>query len=161
MTKGKAFALSVSESIYLLAPIGICLFTLAAFEYKTTANVHINWIGLPEWSFVSTFLFLTVLREKIKRVTSLISVTNPGNPAATPEISAVNNNDIKDAHIEVFFLGTLSIFSASFLSLLYASSTGLMVKPSQISVIEVTQIVLLCGALFFHTKLRYKEYCSD
>ena len=129
--------LAVLDTTYQLTPALICLVLLLAFGMQTTDGRHIEWSSLSEWSFLSAFLYLSVLRDRFR-----------------PQLNAQDANE----HLLVYFIGCLAVFSGVVLAILYVYNTGLLQKPQNLGILVTIQWILLAGALSLNTYVRYQEY---
>lgn len=129
MSKNQKYILAAIETLYMLIPVIICITILTAFNYRTIDGAKISWITMPEWSFLSSFLFVTIIREKAKK---------------TLFTENINNN------IMFFFLGSLAILSGSILGILYAVSANLIPAPIKVDALGHIQIGLLVASMCLH-----------
>ncbi|WNF47040.1 hypothetical protein RHP75_00975 [Pseudomonas sp. SG20056] len=130
MSTTQKYILAALETLYMLTPILICIIILTAFNYRTTEGVIVSWFTMPEWSFLSSFLFVTIIREKAKKELFSENISN---------------------NFMFFVLGSLSILSGSILGILYAVSTNLIAAPIKIDVLGSIQFGLLAAAMILHT----------
>lgn len=137
MHKFKMFLVSFIDSITLLAPVVACIIVLLTNGNRTLDGKQISLLTMPEWGFVATFLYITVLRDKMR---------------------TVSNNALPENHVRVTFLGSLALISAIGSGKLYEVSAGLVAAPPYIQFLGQFQMILLCAAIIFHWYFRYEEY---
>jgi hypothetical protein len=136
----KAILASLVETVYLLVPIVICLCVLVVYGSTTTDGKKIEWLTLSDWGFLSTFLYITVLRTTLR--------TQQSGPASETEL-------------KVFLIGSLVALNAALLGILYAFNAGLIPAPPGLRFLGTAQALLLVGSLLFHWLVRYQEYMQD
>lgn len=138
----KALLSSIVETTYAFIPIMICIFIMMAYGLKTIDKEIISLWTLPEWSFMSAFMLISMIRERMKR-------------------ELIKSKPDKNADIFVFIYGSLAILAGVFLALMYASSMKLMPTPSHLIILGYFQIGLLVCAIFANIHCKYLYYRDE
>ena len=126
-----AFKSAVSDVLLLSSPILICLIVFAFFGDNWD-----NFMEIPEWSFLSTFLFIEVLKESMSK-------------------KRISIDEIMDGKSAICAYGTLILVSSTVMVLSFANSRGYLTGRTNFTELSAVQPFLLLTAVVLSLKVKY------
>ena len=130
--KTSAIKSAVSDVLLLSSPLLICLIVFAFFGDNWK-----NFIAIPEWSFLSAFLFIETLKE---------AQSQKRNTA----------EEIMDGKSAICTYSALILTASAIMVLAFASSRGYLAESIKFNDFALVQAILLITAVILSLKVKYE-----
>jgi uncharacterized membrane protein YhdT len=123
---------AIADVLLLSSPLLICLIVFAFFGDNWK-----NFMAIPEWSFLSAFLFIETLKEaqSQKRNTT---------------------EEITDGRSAICTYSVLILIASTIMVLAFANSRGYLADSIQFNEFSIVQPILLVAAVILTLKVKYQ-----